>query len=175
MKPGGWQAGKPVGIACAMKNAGVGVGAAGLGPCAVCWCRNAKLHIYAGASCISQGLGTVLVQMTADEYRSLREMILFMSEATAMDRTDSGTTSGSRQTMITGEACRRACEKLMEAKGSDKSLKDLIGQEFYGGLSCKDGSAGADAESCFTWPMVMLRRFAFLMKTGKIDRMICSP
>ena len=35
-----------------------------------------------------------------------------MSEAIHKIAPDSGTTSGSRQTMITGEACRRAREAL---------------------------------------------------------------
>ena len=44
---------------------------------------------------------------------------------------DSGDTSGSRQTLVTGEAVRRACEKLAEAlKG--RTLSELKGQEFYG-------------------------------------------
>ena len=56
---------------------------------------------------------------------------------------DSGDTSGSRQTLITGEACRRACEKLVEAlKG--KTLEDLKGQEFYGEYLAATDPLGAD-------------------------------
>ena len=47
-----------------MKNAGVGVGIPDTGPCeADCMKKIGKLHIYSGASCIGQGLGTVLTQM----------------------------------------------------------------------------------------------------------------
>ncbi len=56
---------------------------------------------------------------------------------------DSGDTSGSRQTMITGEACRRACVKLMQAKVG-KTLADLKGQEFYGEYLAKTDPLGAD-------------------------------
>ncbi|MBQ9941481.1 MAG: molybdopterin-dependent oxidoreductase, partial [Christensenellaceae bacterium] len=56
---------------------------------------------------------------------------------------DSGDTSGSRQTMVTGEACRRACEKLVEALRG-KTLADLIGQEFYGEYLAKTDPLGAD-------------------------------
>ena len=55
--------GKPVGLACAMKNAGVGVGIPDWGRCKLIVEDDAKGHIYAGASCIGQGVGTVLVQM----------------------------------------------------------------------------------------------------------------
>ncbi len=44
---------------------------------------------------------------------------------------DSGTTSGSRQTLFTGEACRRACQDLKEALERE-GLEALDGQEFYG-------------------------------------------
>ena len=55
-------AGDPVGIACAMKNAGVGVGIPDWGRCKLIVEGDGKIHIYTGASCIGQGLGTVLVQ-----------------------------------------------------------------------------------------------------------------
>ena len=53
------------GIACAMKSAGVGVGIPDYGR-AILAVENGKLHIRSGASCIGQGLGTVLVQMTVE-------------------------------------------------------------------------------------------------------------
>ena len=48
-----------VGLACAMKNAGVGVGIPDTGRCRLV-VEDGRLHIFAGASCIGQGLGTVL-------------------------------------------------------------------------------------------------------------------
>ena len=54
------------GIACAMKNAGVGVGIPDTGRCRLT-VEEGKVHIRAGASCIGQGLGTVLVQMCCDQ------------------------------------------------------------------------------------------------------------
>ena len=57
---------------------------------------------------------------------------------------DSGDTSGSRQTLVTGEACRRACEKVMEAKNASEhhSLDDLKGQVFYGEYLAKTDPLG---------------------------------
>ena len=49
------KAGKPVGLACAMKNAGVGVGLPDYGCCKLIVEADEKLHIYSGASCIGQG------------------------------------------------------------------------------------------------------------------------
>ena len=42
---------------------------------------------------------------------------------------ESGTTAGSRQTLITGEAACRACAKLMEDM-QGKDLADLNGKEY---------------------------------------------
>ena len=168
-------AGKPVGIACAMKNAGVGVGIPDWGRVKLIVEGDAKLHIYSGASCIGQGLGTVLVQMTVTNTDLTRDDIVYERSNTWI-APDSGTTSGSRQTMITGEACRRACEKLMEAKGSDKSLKDLIGQEFYGDYLAKTDPLGADVPNPVSHVAYGYATQVCILneKTGKIDRMIAA-
>ena len=125
--------GKAVGLACAMKNAGVGVGIPDWGRVKLIVEDDAKLHIYTGASCIGQGLGTVLVQMVVTNTDLTRDQIVYERSNTWI-APDSGDTSGSRQTLVTGEACRRACEKVMEAKNASEhhSLDDLKGQVFNG-------------------------------------------
>ena len=50
------------GHCCAMKNAGVGVGIPDTGRVKLIYEEDKKLHIYSGASCIGQGLGTVLTR-----------------------------------------------------------------------------------------------------------------
>ena len=134
--------GEPVGLACAMKNAGVGVGLPDWGRAKLIVEDDAKVHIYSGASCIGQGLGTVLTQMVVTNAGLSPDDIVYERSNTWI-APDSGDTSGSRQTLITGEACRRACEKLVEAlKG--RTLHDLIGSEFYGEYRAKTDPLGAD-------------------------------
>ncbi len=129
-----------VGLACAMKNAGVGVGIPDTGRCRLV-VEDGKLHIQAGASCIGQGLGTVLVQLCCDQLGLEREEIVY-ERSNTFEAPDSGTTSGSRQTLITGEACRRACEKLKAAL-EGKILSDLNGTEYYGEYLAKTDPLGA--------------------------------
>ena len=69
--------GKAVGLACAMKNAGVGVGIPDWGRVKLIVEDDAKLHIYTGASCIGQGLGTVLVQMVVTNTDLTRDQIVY--------------------------------------------------------------------------------------------------
>ena len=135
-------AGEPVGLACAMKNAGVGVGLPDWGRAKLIVEDDGKLHVYSGASCIGQGLGTVLVQMVVTNAGLKPEQIVYERSNTWI-APDSGDTSGSRQTLITGEAVRRACEKLRAAMVG-KTLAELKGQEFYGEYLAKTDRLGAD-------------------------------
>lgn len=104
---------KYVGIGCAMKNAGVGVGIPDTGRVRLI-VEDGKVHIHAGASCIGQGIGTVLVQMVAEGAGLPCDVLVYHNPNTAM-APDSGTTSGSRQTLVTGEAGRRASKALRKA------------------------------------------------------------
>lgn len=129
------------GIACAMKNAGVGVGIPDYGR-AVLGVKDGKIHIRSGASCIGQGLGTVLVQMVVEATGLGREDIIYEA-ANTINAPDSGTTSGSRQTLITGEAVRRACELLNQDR-EEHTLLELEGKEYYGEYLAKTDPLGAD-------------------------------
>ncbi len=131
---------KYVGVACAMKNAGVGVGIPDTGRCRLT-VEDGKVHIRAGASCIGQGLGTVLVQLCCELLGVKREDVVY-ERSNTFEAPDSGTTSGSRQTLITGEACRRACTDLKKAL-EGKVLSDLNGTEYYGEYLAKTDPLGA--------------------------------
>ena len=126
-----------VGIACAMKNAGVGVGIPDTGRCIVA-VKDGKLHIRSGASCIGQGLGTVLTQIVCTMLHCEREDIVYEA-ANTVNAPDSGTTSGSRQTLVTGEACRRACQKLLAAAGADVRVSDYSGIAHRQGMELLPG------------------------------------
>ena len=129
------------GIACAMKNAGVGVGIPDTGRVRLT-VEEGKLHIFAGASCIGQGLGTVLTQMVCEQTGLSPKQIVYERSNTYF-APDSGTTSGSRQTLFTGEACRRACQDLRSAL-AETDLEGLNGREFYGEYLGKTDPLGAD-------------------------------
>ncbi len=160
------------GIGCAMKNAGVGVGLPDMGRTRLV-VKDGRVHIHAGASCIGQGLGTVLVQILAETTGLSLDRLSYHAPNTG-EAPDSGTTSGSRQTLVTGEACRRAGVLLKEAM-SEKAVKlqadqepkespdtrlepagtfsegmagmlltALEGQEFYGEYLAKTDKMGAD-------------------------------
>ncbi len=129
------------GIACAMKNAGVGVGLPDWGRCRLL-VKDGKIQIHAGASCIGQGLGTVLTQVVSETTGLPVDCIKYCPPNTA-DSPDSGTTSGSRQTLITGEAAKRASEDLREELAG-QTLAALEGKEYYGEYLAKTDRMGSD-------------------------------
>lgn len=133
---------KYVGIACAMKNAGVGVGLPDWGRCRLL-VQQEKVQIHAAASCIGQGVGTVLTQILAETAGLTIEQIAWQNPNTAK-APDSGTTSGSRQTLVTGEAVRRAAAALRKAL-EQSTLSELEGREFFGEYLAKTDPMGSDA------------------------------
>ncbi|WP_282924124.1 selenium-dependent xanthine dehydrogenase [Mediterraneibacter massiliensis] len=129
------------GIACAMKNAGVGVGLPDWGRCRLL-IKEGKVQIHAGASCIGQGLGTVLTQVVSETAGLPLEEIEYCRPNT-VNSPDSGTTSGSRQTLITGEAAKRACQELKQDL-EKYALSELEGKEYYGEYLAKTDKMGSD-------------------------------
>ena len=101
------------GIACAMKNAGVGVGLPDKGRCNI-RVENGVAVVYAATSDIGQGCNTVFTQDVA-EACGLPRRCIANGECSTENAPDSGTTSGSRQTVVTGEAVRGAAFLLRDA------------------------------------------------------------
>ena len=167
--------GDPVGLACAMKNAGVGVGLPDWGRCKLIVEEDGRVHIYSGASCIGQGLGTVLVQVVVTNTGLHRDDIVYERSNTWI-APDSGDTSGSRQTLVTGEATRRACEKLKAELDKGNTLADLKGREFYGEYLAKTDPLGADVPNPvshvaygYATQMCILDK-----ETGRIKKMVAA-
>ncbi|HJC00244.1 MAG TPA: selenium-dependent xanthine dehydrogenase [Candidatus Flavonifractor merdavium] len=131
------------GIACAMKNSGVGVGLPDKGRAKVV-IRDGKVELYSAASDIGQGCFTVFLQIMAQTLGLPKEKLKNMG-ANSEVAPDSGTTSGSRQTLITGEAVRMVCEdvkKDLDTVGGD--LTKLEGKEYFAEFFDPTDKLGAD-------------------------------
>ncbi len=101
------------GIACSMKNAGTGVGLPDKGRCNI-RVEDGVAVAYAATSDIGQGCNTVFIQDIA-EATGLPKRLIANGECSTENAPDSGTTSGSRQTVVTGEAVRGAAFLLRDA------------------------------------------------------------
>lgn len=130
------------GIACAMKNAGTGVGLPDIGRARI-KIKDGKAVIFTAAACIGQGLVTAMTQILCETAG------LDCSQVAAVDpdtylTPNSGTTTASRQTLFTGEAVRQAGLQLKVALASVSSLTELEGREFYGEYSGVTDPMGSD-------------------------------
>lgn len=132
-----------VGLACAMKNAGVGVGLPDTGRAKLV-VNDGVIEIYCGASDIGQGCATIFIQMAAETLNLPKSKFKNMGCNSEFDP-DSGTTSGSRQTLISGEAIRRVSLELkkdLDAAGGD--LNKLNGKDYYAEYFEPTDKLGAD-------------------------------
>ncbi len=118
------------GISCAMKNSGVGVGLPDKGRARLL-VNNGIVELWCAASEIGQGCYTVFVQMCHEATGLPLEKIKNMG-CDSEHAPDSGTTSGSRQTLISGEAVKKVSELLKkELDEANGDLSKLEGKEYF--------------------------------------------
>ncbi len=136
------------GIACAMKNTGIGVGLPDISRVRIRVeereiegaksvenqaKKNNKIYkavVYTSAQCIGQGLATIMVQLVNETSEISQNQIEVATPDTFLTP-NAGTTTASRQTMFTGEATRQAALKLHQAL-EENTLEELEGTEYYG-------------------------------------------
>jgi len=116
------------GIACAIKNSGIGVGIPDIGRVKI-KIINGHALICTSAACMGQGLATVLLQIVAETTGLEGEFIRIHEPDTAITP-NGGTSTASRQTVFNGEAARLAALDLLEDLHK-YSLVELEGKEYY--------------------------------------------
>ena len=117
------------GIACAMKNSGVGVGLPDKGRARAA-VNNGIVRLYAAASDLGQGSTTIMVQVASETLKLAPKYIRYMPIESEFSP-DSGVSSGSRQTLLTGEAVRAVCQKVRDDLDSGLTLEEIEGREYY--------------------------------------------
>ncbi len=121
-------AGKAVGIASAIKNVGIGVGVPDFGRVRL-EVRGGRVTVYSGAACMGQGIEQVLRNVTCGAVGCPAGDVDVVLGDTATTP-DAGVTTASRQTFLTGTACRMAAQELAAAAAVAGSLTALEGREF---------------------------------------------
>lgn len=163
---------KYAGIACAFKNTGLGVGLPDIGRCRI-RVKDGKVVVYSAASCIGQGLATVMIQIVSETTGIDGAGIIFNPPDSSLSP-DSGPTTASRQTLFTGEACRQAALKLKAALET-KSLEELEGQDFEGefsGITDPINSGKENPESHVAYSYAT--HVAILDDEGKVAKIVAA-
>jgi xanthine dehydrogenase molybdenum-binding subunit len=121
-------AGRAVGIACGLKNSGLGNGVVEWGKARLVVERDGTVTVYNPYTEMGQGLLTILTQF-ASEVTGLPAGV-FRPKVDATFAIGCGQTTGSRATLFAGNAVTSAARKLRAALDAGGTLASLAGQVF---------------------------------------------
>jgi selenium-dependent xanthine dehydrogenase len=159
------------GIACGIKNTGIGNGMADTGRVLIRVLGPRRLSVYTGFTEMGQGLFTVLRGLICRELGVEPEGV----EVTTSTEyaVECGMTTASRATMLCTEAALRACEALKQAGGG---LSELVGQEFLGEFTCdftvKPGGGEANPVTHVTFGYAT--QVVLLDEQGRLEKVVAA-
>ena len=116
------------GIACAIKNAGVGMGVPDTGRVKL-KIEGGKVSLRTSAACMGQGIAGTMRAICCETTGLSAADVIVVTPDTSITP-NSGTSTASRQTVVTGETTRRV--SLLLAKDLEtQSLEQLEGKEYF--------------------------------------------
>ncbi len=168
------EAGRAVGIACGMKNSGIGNGAVEWGKARLVVEPDGTVSLYNGFTEMGQGLLTILVQF-AVEVTGLPAR-LFRPKVDATFALQCGQTTGSRATLLGGRAVVEAAKAMRAALDDVASLSELVGEVYAGDVCIDDTTApGADVDKIKTHTAFgYATQVCILDEAGRIDRFLAA-
>ena len=128
---------KYAGIACGIKNVGIGNGLPEYGKCMIEVHGDGTAAIYTGFTEMGQGLFTILVQTVCEETGLPPCMFSHVSADTKFDL-DCGQTTASRATFLGCRSAQEAARKLKADLDRGMTLRDLAGRTYYGEVLIDD-------------------------------------
>lgn len=165
------------GIACGIKNVGIGNGMPDIGKAALSVEDDATVHIRTGFTEMGQGLFTICIQF-AHEATGLPPEQFQVSTDTSL-LLDCGQTTASRATVLAGNSIAEAGKALKAALDSGKTLTDLAGQVFHGEWICdytsklgKDIDKPGGPKTHLTYGFAT--QVAILDEDGRLKKMIAA-
>jgi xanthine dehydrogenase molybdenum-binding subunit len=167
-------AGRATGIACGIKNTGIGNGLAEWGKARLVVERDGTVSIYNGYTEMGQGLLTVLVQF-AVEVTGLPASV-FRPKVDTTYALACGQTTASRATLFAGRAVMDAAARLRDDLRTGATLADLIGRVYAADLLVDDTTApGAAVARVKTHTAFgYATQVVVLDETGRVDRIIAA-
>lgn len=133
---------KYAGIACGIKNVGIGNGVPEYGRASLRVESADRITIHTGFTEMGQGLFTVLTQFACEASGLPPE--IFEVKVDTQRPHDCGMTTASRATLLGGMAVKRAAEKLRADLDRGNKLSDLTGKEYEGEMAVEYTTALED-------------------------------
>ena len=118
------------GIACGIKNVGIGNGMKESGQAVVTVNPDKTVSINTGFTEMGQGFSTVMIQFFCEVTGIDPRLVSVRIDTT--EPTPCGMTTASRATVLGGRAVIKAAEKLKQDLDQGKTLQDLAGQKYFG-------------------------------------------
>lgn len=162
------------GIACGFKNSGFGVGVKDTGRCTLS-VEHGTVHVRTSAACMGQGLATVCLQLVC-QTTSLSPDLIVCEPPDTRRTPDAGTSTASRQTVITGEATRLAAVKLaQDLHEADGVLQRLEGRIYSGEFSATTDPMGSPKPNPVSHIAYSFSaQVVSLDETGKVDKVTAA-
>lgn len=166
--------GRAVGIACGIKNSGIGNGVLEWGKARLVVEKDGTITLYNGYTEMGQGLLTVLIQCAVE--------VTGLPAARFRPRVDTtyalgcGQTTGSRATLFGGRAVKSAAEKLKKDLDREGSLSLLTGRVYAADVLVDDTTAlGAPVPKIKTHTAYgYATQLCILDETGRVKRMVAA-
>lgn len=164
---------KYAGLACGIKNTGIGNGMPDIGRAKIIIESPGKIVIQHGWTEMGQGVDTMAVQMLCEELGVEPGMIDVRVETS--DDVVCGMTTASRGTSLVGHAIREACVKLKEDL-QERSLSELEGREYKGEWICDwTTKPGADVEEPVThYSYSYAAQVVILNDEGQVEKVVAA-
>ena len=139
---------KFAGLACAIKNCGVGNGMIDFSHVAIIIKSENEILVKHGWTDMGQGINNVVIQILSEQTGISPDIIKVEIDTEA--GLETGMTTSSRATVLLGNAIIDACDKLKRCL-EKQSLKELSGQTFLGYSECNwTTKPGANVEKIVT-------------------------
>jgi selenium-dependent xanthine dehydrogenase len=167
--------GRAVGIACGVKNSGIGNGAIELGKARLVVESDRTVSLYCGMTEMGQGLLTVLTQCAVEVTELPAE--LFRPRVDTRFELGVGQTTGSRGTLLAGRAATDAALRLKADLDQGLTLSDLAGRIYVGETRIDDTTAPGQTKdgrikthTTFGWATQVV----ILDSAGTLERVIAA-
>ncbi len=167
-------AGKAVGIACGVKNSGIGNGVSEWGKARLVVESDGTVTLYNGYTEMGQGLLTVLTQF-ASEVTGLPGQV-FRPRVDSTYALGCGQTTGSRATLFSGRAVVSAAAKMKVDLAAGGTLETLCGRVYAADEVIDDTTAlGADVARIKTHTSFgYATQVCILDETGRVERIVAA-
>ena len=166
------RSGRAIGIACGIKNSGIGNGVVELGKVRLVVEVDGTISLYNGFTEMGQGLLTVLVQF-AVEVTGL-PAALFVPKVNSTFDLQCSQTTGSRGTLLSGRAALVAAAKLKVDLDAGHTLASLTGRVYAGDIVIDDTTVlGASVDKVKTHTTFSYAtQLVVLDEKGRVDRVV---